>query len=298
MEQKIATGGTSRTTMPKFSVRAAAPACSTAVRHIGHCASAPAGWSAASAASESAARSRQESFISSCFIFTTSFRLARRGGGSRSVRALAERAEAVGEDYEEEADADDERRDEREHEAHALELEVHEVGDDQSGLDEREAHQDRQEDAQIVNLDVGQDDFDERQGEQRQKDVAEEARAALEGYVLGGARRGHFVGYGERVYAARAHRQLRDGDEGERQQKADRGEEEAVNRQEVPRARRVLAREHEEARRQQDADAHQNQVRLLKHVAERWLSHSASFERDKFKVASSRFKVKCSGLQL
>src|ERR687890_445251 len=142
------TGGMSSTTMARFIVRAVlSPPFSRAERQSGHCASAPGGIKNTTAATARSAAEKSRSFLPLPFIITTSLGLARgrfrrRRGGAHGAQAV--RAEAVGEDYEEEADADDGRRHEREHEAHALELKVHEVGDDQRRLYDREPHQNRQ----------------------------------------------------------------------------------------------------------------------------------------------------------
>src|SRR5688572_20299133 len=110
MAQKMETGGTSRTRMARFIVRATfTSACWRAVRHSGHCASAASGHSAASAASAVAATRTGRAFRQTLFKARTSLvafrggRLRGRGGGARRANLLG--AEAVGEDDEEQADA-------------------------------------------------------------------------------------------------------------------------------------------------------------------------------------------------
>src|SRR2546423_433026 len=130
----------SRTTVARVIVRAvASPPWSRPPRHRGHPAGAADGSSADTAASATTATKTSCQLHPRLVILRTSFRFGRGGlsGGGRfrrgARRAVLKRAEAVGEDDEEEADADDENGDERQHEAHPLEPQVHEVGDDQRG---------------------------------------------------------------------------------------------------------------------------------------------------------------------
>src|SRR3954462_1979206 len=119
MAQKIETGGMSRTTIAVFIVRAVwSPAFVRAERQSGHCASAVSGHAAVSAASASATAKTGMMRRTVLDNFSTSLMLWRgrpfgRGrDGLRLSRAQPARAEAVGEDDEEQADADGERWDE------------------------------------------------------------------------------------------------------------------------------------------------------------------------------------------
>src|SRR5829696_1154522 len=107
MAQKIVTGGMSRTTMARLSVRAVwSPAFCTAERQSGHCASAVSGHAAASAASASAAAQTRVMLPTVLDNFSTPLMLGRvralrgRRDGLRLGRAQTARSEAVGEDDE------------------------------------------------------------------------------------------------------------------------------------------------------------------------------------------------------